>query len=176
MKKLLAFILICSSLLFAKEYKTYTYAYVTHSEPVYEHRYDRVYEECDEDEYYYESTYDEPRYDRRNDIGLDTIVGATIGVAIGNQIGRGNGRTVAKIAGGLLGASIANNNRHQENYAKHQPRYKKRYNECNNRAYTKRKSRVLVGYKNYFRYKNSEHYKITKRAKNRIKITHTISY
>jgi hypothetical protein len=50
-----------------------------------------------------------------NDIGLDTIIGATIGVAIGNQIGHGSGRDAAKVAGGVLGAVIANSSRPPQN-------------------------------------------------------------
>jgi len=176
MKKILTTILILSSLVFAKEYRSYTYAHVTKSKPIYEYRYNRVYNnECEDD--YYESSY-EPNYynDNSNNIGLDTLIGATIGVAIGNQIGKGNGRDVAKVAGGILGASYANHNRHN-NYNSHPKKYKKRhYKQCDDGYYTTAKKRVLVGYKNYFYYKNERHFKVTNRPKNRIKITKIVSY
>jgi len=179
MKKLLAIILIFASMVvYAKERRTYSYAYVNHSEPVYEYRYDRVYEQCEED--YYRSDYEyyenERRYDN-NAIGVDTLIGATIGVAIGNQIGKGNGRDVARIAGGLLGATIANNTRDERRYNSNHRSYKKRgYSNCDDGYYTQRKRKVLVGYKNYFTYDNKEYFKITKRPKNRIKVTKTISF
>lgn len=179
MKKLIIFILICSSFLFAKEYKRYTYAYVTHSEPIYEYRYDRAYNnDCEEEDYYYETSYN-PRYDQtynRNEIGVDTLVGATIGVAIGNQIGKGNGRDVARVVGGLLGASIANNTREKREYIDYDTRQVKRYKECHDNSYSNRKTKVLTGYKNYFTIKGREYYKITKRPRDRIKVTHIIQY
>lgn len=172
MKKFLILILIISSFAFAKERRSYTYAYVNHSEPIYQYKYDRVYEECEED-YYHNTDYVEES-NNFNGIGLDTIVGATIGVAIGNQIGRGNGRDVARVAGGLLGATIANNTRH-ERYGTSQRHYRKQHNQCENN-YTQRKRKVLTGYKNYFTYDNREYFKITKRPRNKIRITKTISF
>jgi hypothetical protein len=50
-----------------------------------------------------------------NELGLDTLVGATLGVVVGNQIGKGTGKDVARVAGGLLGATIANNTRDSRN-------------------------------------------------------------
>jgi len=174
MKKILTTLLILSSFVFAKEYRSYTYAHVTSSEPIYEYRYKRVYnEQCDD---YYESSYHEPRYyNNTNNIGLDTLIGATIGVAIGNQIGKGNGRDVAKVAGGILGASYANHHRN-DGHAHHKKYKKRHYKHCNDGYYTTSKRRVLVGYKNYFFYKNKEHFKITSRPKNRIKITKIVRY
>ena len=182
MKKLIILFMICSSILFAKEHTKYTYAYVTHSKPIYEYQYDRVYEECNEDDYY-ETYYEEPRYEKRrydnNQIGVDTLVGATIGVAIGNQIGKGNGRDVARVVGGLLGAKIANNTRYQRDYNDYYDDrrvVKKRYRHCEDRVYTNRKTRVLTGYKNYFTVKGREYYKVTKRPVDRIRVTHIIRY
>jgi len=173
MKKILTTILILSSFVFAKEYRTHTYAHVTSSEPIYEYRYNKVYNDCEDD--YYETSYEPRYYDNSNSVGLDTLIGATLGVAIGNQIGKGNGRDVAKVAGGILGASIANHNR-VDSYNSHHRKYKKRhYKECDNH-YRTSKRKILVGYKNYFYYRNTEHFKITKRPKNRIRITKTISY
>lgn len=177
MKKLLAIILIFASFVYAKEARSYSYAYVNHSEPVYEYRYDKVYEQCEDD--YYRSDYEYYEEDRRynnNAIGVDTLIGATIGVAIGNQIGKGNGRDVARVAGGILGAAIANNTR-DDRYNTHHRSYKKRYNHtCNDGYYTQRKRKVLVGYKNYFDYDGREYFKITKRPKSKIRITKTISF
>ena len=111
MNKILLTILVCGSFAFAKQHTTYFHAHVTHSEPVYEYRNNRNYNNYD-DSTYYRSNYSN-NYSNNNNIGLDTIVGGTIGVIIGNQIGRGNGKTAAKIVGGLLGASIANNTRYE---------------------------------------------------------------
>lgn len=62
-----------------------------------------------------------------NNIGLDTVIGATIGVAIGNQIGHGSKKDAAKVAGGILGAVIANSSRapqnNQNNYYNNQSYY-----------------------------------------------------
>lgn len=173
MKKLLAFILICSSFVFAKEHRSHTYAHVDYSEPIYEYRYDRVYDDY-EDDYYHRSDYSEPSYHNDNSLGLDTLVGATIGVAIGNQIGKGNGRDVARVVGGLLGASVANNTRYERAYTNHRPHYKKRHKK--HRSYSTRKTKVLVGYKNHFRYKRNDYFKITDRPRKKIRITKTISF
>lgn len=175
MKKFLISIFILSSIMYAKENRVYSYAHVYKSEPVYEYRYDRVYEQCEE-EPYYRSNYEEEynSYDN-NSIGVDTLVGATIGVAIGNQIGKGNGRDVARVVGGLMGAAIANNSRDERNgYRSH--RYKKEYRTCDDNFYTQRERRVLTGYKNYFTFENRQYTKITKRPKNRIRVTKTISF
>lgn len=179
MKKLIIFILIFSSLLFAKEIKRHTYAYVTHNEPIYEYRYNRVYDECYEDDYYetsYEPRYDRRSYSSRNEIGVDTLVGATIGVAIGNQIGKGNGRDVARVVGGILGAKIANDTRYQREDVNYDTRQVRKYKECNDRAYTQRRTKVLTGYRNYFTIKGREYTKITKTPKDRIRVTHIIRY
>lgn len=172
MNKVLLSVLICSTFAFAKQHTTTFHAYVTHSEPVYEYRYNQ-----------HDNYYDEPRhyrssYSNNNNIGLDTIVGGTIGVIIGNQIGKGNGRTAAKIVGGLLGASIANNTRYESNNYVQNTGYRD-YDDNRNR-YKKHKKRreqkVLVGYKNYFVYKNKEFYKFSNHRKNRIRVSETINF
>ena len=161
MNRVLLSILMCSTFAFSKQHTTNFHAYVTHSEAVYEYR-SIEYDDYDYDDY--PSNYNT---NNANNIGLDTIVGGTIGVIIGNQIGRGNGRTAAKIVGGLLGATIANNSRY-ENYKHNQNRYKKHKK--------RRKQKVLVGYRNYFVYKNTELHKFSKHRKNRIRITETINF
>jgi|GEM_PF-3389124 len=182
MNKILLSILMCGTFAFAKQHTTNFHAYVTHSEPVYEYRYNG-HDNYDESNYY-RSDYDdrdEPRYNRNNysnnNIGLDTIVGGTIGVIIGNQIGRGNGKTAAKIVGGLLGASIANNTRYDNSYAQN-TEYTKHYDNRNRykKHHKRRKQKVLVGYKNYFVYKNREFHKFSNHRKNRIRITETINF
>ncbi len=175
MKKLLISIFILSSFIYAKQDKVYSYAHVYKSEPIYEYRYERVYKQCEEP--YYRSDYDETysSYDN-NSIGVDTLVGATIGVAIGNQIGKGNGRDVARVVGGLMGAAIANNSREQRSNHRNSNRYKKQYNSCDDSYYTQRERRVLTGYRNYFTFENRQYTKVTKRAKNRIRVTKTISF
>ena len=107
---------------------------------------------------------------------LGIVVGVVYGIIEGWKQG-GVGGIIAGIllgvfVGGLLGASIANNTRYQREYVDYDTRQvKRRYNECNDRSYTNRKTRVLVGYKNFFRIKNKEYSKITKRPKDRIRIT-----
>lgn len=185
MNKILLLIFMCVSFAFAKQHTTYFHAYVTHSEPVYEYRSIKYnnYDNYDESNYYrsdyndsYSSNYNTNNSANSNTIGLDTVVGGTVGVILGNQIGRGNGRTAAKIVGGLLGASIANNTRHENtNY-----RQNNGYNNYNDNRYKKhkkrRKQKVLVGYKNYFVYKNTEFHKFSTHRKNRIRITETINF
>lgn len=170
MKKILIFTMLVSSVLFSKEIRGERFVHVTHSDPVYEYVYDRVYDDNCND-YYYESTYDDRYYDNysNNRVGLDTLIGATLGVAIGNQIGKGNGRDVARVAGGIIGATVANNNR---NHYDKPRRYKKHYkNACRDGRYTTHRVKKLVGYKNYFYFKNRKHFKITKRPRHRIRIT-----
>ncbi len=187
MNKILLSILMCGSFAFAKQHTTYFHAHVTHSEPVYEYRHNENYNRYNDSNYYrsdysddYESNYNTNNYSSNssNNIGLDTIVGGTIGVILGNQIGKGNGKTAAKIVGGLLGASIANHSRYDNtNYAQNSG-YRD-YNDNHNR-YKKhkkrRKQKVLVGYKNYFVYKNREFHKFSNHRKNRIRITETINF
>lgn len=173
MKKLLIVLMILTSIIYAKDRRIHDFAYVTKSEPIYEYRYDRVYEECEDN--YYRNDYRTNEYYNPNEFGLDTIVGATIGVAIGNQIGKGNGKDVARVAGGILGAVIANNTREQRDYS-YNKRQDRVYNDCNDGYYTQRKTKVLVGYKNYFTYERENYVKITKRPKHKIKVTKTISF
>ena len=174
MKKLLIPILILVGFIQANQDRVYSYAHVYKSEPIYENRYERVYEQCEEP--YYRSDYEENyRSNDSNSIGVDTLVGATLGVAIGNQIGKGNGRDVARVVGGLMGAAIANNSRDQRQVHRNH-RYKKQYNSCNENYYTQRERRVLAGYRNYFTFENRQYTKVTKRPKNKIRVTKTISF
>ncbi len=116
-----------------------------------------------------------------NELGLDTLVGATLGVVVGNQIGKGTGRDVARVAGGLLGASIANgtrdsrNNNYNDNYNNNN--YNSNYRTYDNyertttyvrddyydddRYYNRRPapSQVVVIYKDYDRRPPYRHYK-----------------
>ena len=150
----LTFMAIPVTSVFAQEKKIYDYAYVNRSEPVYEYRYDKVYEECEQEYNYPSNTYNE-------EADLNTIIGTTIGIAIANQISNEDNLEVARLAGGLMGAALANN------------RY---YNQCSDNYYTQRKAKVLTGYKNYFRYENTEYVKVTKYPKKRIRITKTINF
>ena len=116
-----------------------------------------------------------------NELGLDTLVGATLGVVVGNQIGKGTGKDVARVAGGLLGASIANgtrdsrNNNYNDNYNNNN--YNSNYRTYDNyertttyvrddyydddRYYNRRPapSQVVVIYKDYDRRPPYRHYK-----------------
>jgi hypothetical protein len=180
---------MCGTFALAKQHTRNFHAYVTHSEPVYEYRYNEYdnydnYNNFDNSNYYrsdyddrYEPTYNGNTHSSNNNIGLDTIVGGTIGVILGNQIGKGNGKTAAKIVGGLLGASIANNSRHDNSYAQNTG-YTKQYDSHNRykKHKKRRKQKVLVGYKNYFVYKNREFHKFSNHRRNRIRITETINF
>ena len=84
-----------------------------------------------------------------NDIGLDTIVGATIGVAIGNQIGRGNGKDVARVAGGLIGATVANSTRDSRNYNNYDNDNYNRYNSYNSGNYERTTTYIRDDYYYY---------------------------
>ena len=116
-----------------------------------------------------------------NELGLDTLVGATLGVVVGNQIGKGTGKDVARVAGGLLGASIANgtrdsrNNNYNDNYNNNN--YNSNYRTYDNyertttyvrddyydddRYYNRRPapSQVVVIYKDYDRRPPYRHYR-----------------
>ena len=116
-----------------------------------------------------------------NELGLDTLVGATLGVVVGNQIGKGTGKDVARVAGGLLGASIANgtrdsrNNNYNDNYNNNN--YNSNYRKYDNyertttyvrgdyydddRYYNRRPapSQVVVIYKDYDRRPPYRHYR-----------------
>lgn len=160
MKKLFIILIALSSLAFAKQSKSHENVYVDYSEPIYEIRHIRDYER----NYEYRHRSD---YESSNHIGLDTVIGATIGVAIGNKLAKGHkGKDIAQVAGGLIGVSIANNSRHGY--------YEPVHHKPHHRHYKKRK--VLVGYKNYFVYDDMQYFKITKRPKNKIRITKTISF
>lgn len=174
MKKLLILLMILSSFVFAQDRRSYSYAHVYKSEPIYDYRYERVYEECQDN--YYDNRYrSNDSYIEDNSIGIDTIIGATLGVAIGNQIGKGNGNDVAKVAGGILGAVIANNTRDQRIYDNSNYYKSRNYNDCD-RHYTQRRTKVLTGYKNYFTYEGRTYTKVTKRPKDTIRVTKTISF
>lgn len=183
MKKLLVIPLFLLSTLFAQEEVHYEYVNVTHSKPVYEEievvRPHRHSQEC-----YEEYRVRKPRYQKANEnsIGIDTIIGAASGVIIGNQIGKGNGRTAAKVIGGILGGTVANKMRnysHVDDYYGNDDYYyeTKQRNICNNDRYqTTHTKRVLKGYKNYFTYNGKRYHKFTKRPKEQIRVTTTLSF
>ena len=171
MIKILAIIVLFSSMLFSKQInKYYEYVQVTHSSPIYNYTYiNKPYKEC------YEETYNNTNYSNNNSIGLDTIIGFAAGAIIGNQVGKGNGRVAAKIVGGLLGGKIANNirNNNSSNYGAYDD-YATR-TQCITK-YKQKKQKTLSAYKNYFFYNGRQNYKISNRRQNTIKIKHTISY
>jgi uncharacterized protein YcfJ len=114
-------------------------------------------------------------YRNENNIGVDTIIGATTGVIIGNQIGRGNGRVAAKVIGGLLGATVANGMRNHERTQDNSQYYyeTKRRNICNNKIVRRT---VLTGYDNYFTYNGKSYSKFSKHQKDYITVETSINY
>ena len=178
MKKIAIASLLFASSLFASGDYFDEYVKVRYSKPVYEsievvkpHRHTA---DC-----YEERVVRRPSRDRadENSIGLDTIIGVASGVAIGNQIGKGNGRTAAKVIGGILGGTVANKIRNYDHYDDYSyDRHTEKRLICNEReprTYTKR---VLKGYDNYFTYKGREYVKFSKRAKNKVRVTTSISF
>lgn len=120
-----------------------------------------------------------PSYKNENNIGVDTIIGATTGVIIGNQIGRGNGKVAAKVIGGLLGATVANSMRNYERVQDNSEEYyyeTKRKNICDN--YTKKvvRKNVLKGYDNYFTYNGKSYSKFTNYKKDYIRVETRINF
>ncbi|XPV69974.1 MAG: glycine zipper 2TM domain-containing protein [Halarcobacter sp.] len=184
MKRLSLILVFLVSSLFAQGDRFYDFAKVTYSQPIYDYVYDRgnPHRECREvrkkvrdydDGYYSNSNYNDS-------LGVDTLVGVASGAILGSQIGKGNGRVAAQIVGGLLGAKVAHEIRN--NY-KPSSRYNDNYRddryvtttECYN-TYDKVKRKVISGYKNYFVYNGTEHFKITDRPIRKVRITHTINY
>ncbi len=181
-KKIILGVLFLAGSVFAQEEVHYEYINVTHSKPVYEeievvkpHRHTS---DCFE-EYHVQK----PRYNNRsseNNIGMDTIIGVASGVIIGNQIGKGNGRTAAKVIGGILGGTVANkmrNYKHVDDSYDDDYYYEtKKRKVCNIRHSTTHTKRVLKGYKNYFVYNGKRLHKFTKRPKEQVRVTTTISF
>ena len=67
-------------------------------------------------------------YQSQNEIGLDTLIGATIGVAVGNQFH--NHKDAAKVVGGIVGATTANNMRpkhHHDNFIEYETKCTPKY-------------------------------------------------
>lgn len=173
MKRVIVLLVLFSNIVFAKSLQSSDFVYVTKSVPIYKNvTIKKPIQEC------YEQSYNqkvniESEYDN-NSIGLDTIIGATAGVVIGNQIGKGNGKIAAQIVGGLLGGKVANeirNTSSDDYYYETKTRTK-----CITKYKTVKNKKVIKAYKNYFILDGQEYFKITKKAKNRIKITKTITY
>ncbi|MGM0518739.1 MAG: glycine zipper 2TM domain-containing protein [Campylobacterota bacterium] len=161
MKTVLVLAIFLASFLNASQSSTYTYVQVYKTQPIYEYRIKKQYEQCEEPKKQSSSF--------ENSVGIDTIIGATLGVAIGNQIGKGNGKDVAKVVGGIVGATMANNTRDYRNG-------NNSYNNCDEAYYTTSQEEVLVGYKNYFVYDNQTYTKVTKSPRRQIKVTKTINF
>ncbi|NVJ53506.1 MAG: glycine zipper 2TM domain-containing protein [Campylobacteraceae bacterium] len=173
MKKLLLATTFIVSSLFAGGDRFHDFAKVRYSEPIYEYVYEQEPQrQCDKvrkrvRDYNSSSV-------RSDSLGIDTLVGVAAGAVLGSQVGKGNGRVAAQIVGGLLGGKVAHeirNNYHSDN---------SNYSyvtttECYD-TYKNVERKVITGYKNYFVYKGVEHYKVTKRPKKRVKITHSISF
>lgn len=181
MKKLLVIPLFFLSSLFAQEEVHYEYINVTHSKPVYE-EIEVVRPHRHNDECFEEYQVRKPRYQKSNEnnIGMDTIIGVASGVIIGNQIGKGNGRTAAKVIGGILGGTVANkmrNYNHVDDYNSDDYYYEtKRRKVCDVSHQTTHTKRVLKGYKNYFTYNGKRYHKFTKRPKEQVRVTTTLSF
>lgn len=175
MKKLLILVLLLSTMVFARSQESYEQVRVSHSEPIYKHvTIKKPIRECYDEEYLQRSP-SRRVYSQNNSIGLDTIIGATAGVVIGNQIGRGNGRTAAKIVGGLLGGTIANNMRNEPSYGNDEYVTRTR-TKCITKYEKVRTKRIIDGYKNYFNYEGREYFKVSKKAKRKIKVFKTITF
>jgi uncharacterized protein YcfJ len=180
MKKLSLLLIFLVTSLFAGENRYYDFAKVTYSQPIYEYVYDRgnPHKECREVRKKVTS-YDNGYYSNHDDsLGVDSLIGAAAGAVIGSQVGKGNGRVAAQIVGGLLGAKVAHEVRN--NYRPNASYYDDDRYVTTTECYTVHdrgvKRKVITGYKNYFTYKGTEHFKITDRPLNRVRITHTIDF
>ena len=171
--KILTTILLAGTTAFAGGETYYEHARVTKSEPIYEYVYEREpHRECYEEKVRVRNK--KNNYYDSNSIGLDTIIGATTGVVIGNQIGKGNGRTAAKIIGGIVGGAVANNMR--DGYDNYDEGYTY---ETRTKCYDKSrriKRKMITGYKNYFVYKGTQHFKVSNKPRKKVRITHTIDF
>lgn len=177
-KTFLAGLLLTSSV-YARSDSFYDFARVSYSEPIYEYVYDRVPNRvCHDVRYKVRDNYDDGYYSSNYDdsLGIDTLVGTAAGAVLGSQIGKGNGRVAAQIVGGLLGAKVAHEIRNN---------YKPAYNDSTYRYETKTECydepqrverKMITGYKNYFVYNGVEHFKVTDRPLNKVRITHTIDF
>ncbi|AXH12455.1 glycine zipper 2TM domain-containing protein [Halarcobacter bivalviorum] len=173
MKKLLIVSTFLVSSLFAGGDRFHDYVKVKYSEPIYEYVYEQVPQtQCSEVRKKVRA-YDNDSYVRNDNLGIDTLVGVAAGAVLGSQVGKGNGRVAAQIVGGLLGGKVAHEIRN--NYNSNQSYRYVNTTECFD-TYENVERKVITGYKNHFVYKGIKHYKITKRPKDRIKITHSISF
>jgi len=163
--KVLNILLSAAAVSIAAAASSYTYTEtvrVEHSKPLYETVTERIpHTVCNPLPGVHRS-----HYSHRNDIGLDTLIGAAAGVAIGHQIGKGEGRAIAKVVGGIAGAHVANSMR---KHHRHQRR------ECRTTYEVIEKSE-LNGYKNIAWYKGKRLVKHSKKPLHYITLTHTISY
>ena len=174
MKKLLLSAILLASSLFANGNRFHDFAKVSYSEPIYEYVYDNEPQKECRDVRKKVRVYDDS-YSRNENLGIDTLIGVATGAVIGSQIGKGNGRVAAQIVGGLLGGKVAHEIRNNYNSSSNADyRYVTR-TECYD-TYKNVERKVITGYKNYFVYNGVEHYKVTKRPKKRIRITHSISF
>lgn len=182
MKRIYILMFFLISSLFAGGDRFYDFAKVTYSQPVYEYAYANsgTHQECREVRKKV-SDYNDGYYSDYNDsLGVDTLVGVASGAILGSQVGKGNGRVAAQIVGGLLGAKVAHEIRN--NY-KPSSRYNNHYRddryvtttECYD-VEDRVKRKIITGYKNYFTYNGTEHFKITDRPIRRVRITHTINF
>ena len=173
MKKLLLSVILLASSLFANGNRFHDFAKVNYSEPIYEYVYDNEPQKECRDVRKKVRVYDDS-YSRNENLGIDTLIGVATGAVIGSQIGKGNGRVAAQIVGGLLGGKVAHEIRDYDSTANANYEYITK-TECYT-SYKRIKRKMITGYKNHFVYKGEDLYKVTKRPKKKIKITHSISY
>lgn len=174
MKKLVLATTLLASTLFAGGNSFHDYAKVNYSEPIYDYVFEQEPQrQCDRVQK--RVRINENSYSKNDNLGIDTLVGVAAGAVLGSQVGKGNGRVAAQIVGGLLGGKVAHEIRDNYNSDNNSNYRYVTTTECYD-TYKNVERKVISGYKNYFIYKGVEHYKITKKPKKRIKITHSISF
>lgn len=174
MKKLLLATTILASSLFAGGNSYYDYAKVNYSEPIYDYVYEQEPQrQCDRVQKRVRVGGDS--YTQNDNLGIDTLVGVAAGAVLGSQVGKGNGRVAAQIVGGLLGGKVAHEIRNNYNNPTNSNYKYVTTTECYD-TYKNVERKVITGYKNYFVYNGEEHFKVTKRPKKSIRITHSISF
>ena len=135
---------------------------VISSEPIYKTITTRTpYQECWDEEVTHSGSDDSP---------IGALIGGIAGGILGHQVGGGSGKTAATVGGAIVGTLVGKNLSEKDNgpSTSMQRRCVTKYQE--------QSSEKLVGYKNIANYKGKTITKYTKRPKDRIRVSITVSY
>jgi len=153
--RVIVFVLLFVSSVFAETYSYFIEKNVISSEPIYGTVKTSIpHKEC----------WDEQVVVRHNNV-VTSFVGSLLGAVVGHQFGGGDGKIITTIIGADIGSDVAKNMASNEY---------KTIRKCRT-VYSSKEEYEIIGYKNYYIYNGQKMYKITKTPVDKVRVKITIS-